>query len=61
MKGRTSNIKTDSFDEYAMDFKELSLYRFMLEMKSGEKSIHEKGTISHEELKKVLGIKETNA
>ena len=60
MKDRTSYIKTDSSEEYVIDSKELSLYRFILEMKNGEQSIHEKGTVSHEELKKELGIKETN-
>ncbi|MCR4716523.1 MAG: type II toxin-antitoxin system prevent-host-death family antitoxin [Lachnospiraceae bacterium] len=36
--------------------KELALYRFMLEMEKGEKSILENGTISSEDLKKELGI-----
>ena len=36
--------------------KELALYRFMLEMEKGERSILEVGTISAEDLKKELEI-----
>ena len=52
--GQIAMINMKELDELE---KELALYRFRLEMEKGERSILEEGTISSENLKQELGIR----
>ena len=51
--GQIAMINMKELDEME---KQLALYRFLLEMEKGERSIIEEGTISADDLKKELGI-----
>lgn len=52
-RGAIAMVNMQEYDEME---KQLSIYRFQNEMKKGEDSINEKGTISADELFKELGV-----
>jgi hypothetical protein len=52
-KRKSRMINSKELDELE---RQLALYKFLLEMEKGERSILEDGTISSKDLKKELGI-----